>query len=436
MSSQGNIAFASGSAVFEGVPGKLGLIAKDGDPISGLPGNVLFSSYTEKLAVNNLGEVAFIGSVKGALSGQGIFASVDGDFQKVWMGSEYDLTSPFSFSDKGLVMAARTQLLFWDKKTTQIIAQNGQALDLYPGCVLSFSSSYGSPAFVQPRINNTGDIVFGTDFKRAPNSTATCPASAMLRWNDGKWSTVVDTLQSAPNMPDYKFQLAGPTLLNDAGGVTFTTDNTYYKTGYFFSTWYKLPNQTPQLIAISGETVKLDYFTAWLSIASQNQIFARTNNKGQVLVVNQPVANAPAVGGNTVFSGEPRAAVPYIGTAQLGATQLTPLVSVGQQPPGTSRTTYFDEITGRSINDLGDVIIRANITDAATGSKADTLWYADQSKIINRFWSGDQPITVNGKSYKYYRVDWYAQSDTQRQLLLHCWGYDSAIPDALLLMSY
>ena len=64
------------------MPGKLQPIVKDGDPITGLPGNVLFSNYYDQLSINSLGDVAFVGKVKGALSEYGIFASVDGNFQK------------------------------------------------------------------------------------------------------------------------------------------------------------------------------------------------------------------------------------------------------------------------------------------------------------------------------------------------------------------
>ena len=51
LGSQGNVALASygRGTVWAGMPGKLQPIVKDGDPITGLPGNVLFSNYYDQL---------------------------------------------------------------------------------------------------------------------------------------------------------------------------------------------------------------------------------------------------------------------------------------------------------------------------------------------------------------------------------------------------
>ena len=81
------------------------------------------------------------------------------------MESEYGNPDVFSFSDAGLVFIGKNSLFYWDKNTTQVIAQVGQTLDAYPGCTLSFyTTGYSNSKFSQPHINNVGEIIFGVGF--------------------------------------------------------------------------------------------------------------------------------------------------------------------------------------------------------------------------------------------------------------------------------
>ena len=80
------------------------------------------------------------------------------------MESEYGNLDVFSFSMQGLFYRKKF-LFYWDKNTTQVIAQVGQTLDAYPGCTLSFyTTGYSNSKFSQPHINNVGEIIFWSWF--------------------------------------------------------------------------------------------------------------------------------------------------------------------------------------------------------------------------------------------------------------------------------
>ncbi|GEM_PF-6553620 len=453
----------SSNAVWSGLPGQLEVVIKENDAIGGLPANILFDFATTTI-VNSMGDVAFLARLKGAVNNSGnqaVLTYTNGGVEAVMRvgqpapgfpaGTLVNQIKHFAFSDSGLVFQVVTStssqaIYHWDSDTLVLIAvgELGSAHDLsqespdgYPGC--SYSQLY------TPVINQQGSLFFGAAIFPAENGNgAVCPGSALLQWQDGQLTTVVDNLQAIPGTAQSLFMLNSTSYMfmqsTDTGYVNFFTRA---QGSTSLSSWFTAAGDTPQLVVLSGEHAP----------GQPNSIFGAPSSLYPAAVSNssrQSAAYALTLDGKQVIlQGMPRSSQPYPDLSLAGESQLNLVAETGMQPPGMPATSFFSQVGAPSITEDGHVIFWAITGDALSNATSYGLWQADaQGKLqklvaigdgldfaggtttLTHFWwmTGDNELGRNTTSGRTMQIS------NQRQVVVK--GRTNDVYSAILLIEY
>lgn len=415
----GHIAFSgqagtgNQNAVWTGLPSALKLIIKQDDPIPGLAANILFnskvrSSATPPPVVTSSGHVAFIASLKGAVTTQNsmaILAYVDDQVKLVLQGGQQAPGFPagttilnnniqFVFSDAGMVISAATNqydvgLWYWDFNSLQLLASTDLQQNQYPSAIAvpytdcKIGALGNLAAYNGAQINDQGKIVFYSTHTptNGQGYSSSCPQYALQQWQNNQFGIVVDSAQPVPNLDTETMNLNvlsfTPVALAQNGDVGF---NSMVK--LTTSTWLKPANQTPKLVMAFGE-----YLADAPGIGLQTSAFAiNANQQTSLLAINNQAVK------QVLLRGMPHNDQPYSDFSQLGTTALNKVTEIGMQPPQMAATAYFKLLGRFSLNDSDDLVFNATLSDALTNASQATIWHSNSQNQLQQLVYTGMPL--------------------------------------------
>ncbi len=388
------------NVVWSGLPGQLKAIIKENESPEGFQENVLFEgALVDEIIVNRSGDVAFFATMKGAATGQALLLyRSGGNTQGVLMlgsqapgfpsGTNVLRIDDFSLSDAGMAISATVgsstmggfATWFYDFENLTLLTSP------VPGCdYMSISN-----------INDSGVIAFGGLYDDG------CDIRGKVdnyKWFNGQWERLISGAESGvPNMVDTVFTLPGVPLINDLGGVAFSTTMADLSSGRGYGIWVIDETDVLKLTIFGGELLAnnsgvISPFTNFFNTTSS--VF--TNDNFLITTVHTSNGNNDAL-----LAGFPKNTQPYTSLRDInGTSQLTVVAQVNQRPPGFESTWFYKEL-GESIavNRTGQFIFTGAVSDATTGNQTIAFWRADKDNINPRLKAIDQmKITVNGEEH-------------------------------------
>jgi hypothetical protein len=413
--------------VWLGKPEALRLVIKTDDNVPGLAGNILLDTVSS-LSLNGKGEVMFYAQLKGAVTintqltvlyaNQNSLQQVEVELptELVEQGL-YTLSQPgrswFEMADSGAAITFSisggnafnlpegSATWFWTPDSSSLVLgayytdfDLNTAKPLPLSGIGSFSESCLPRSHLvfldvlTPQINNKGDIAFRTDMA-GDGIDDNCPRAAVIKWNNGTYTRVVEHGQSIPNMGDVTFSLQSnhifdvSMLLADSGDIVFLNSIRVSLSQSIEQLFVaKASGGAPELLVSNLELIQNDPTSSlYLSFAQAPKY---SSSLGFIVEMTNFTELSPVI-----LIGNSRSN-PYENVADIAETHLPVVLEPGDVPPNFPTTSFFtnegDTFIRSSINASGNVLFYGTVKDVTQGDDitAAGLWNINSDRSIQQ----------------------------------------------------
>ena len=410
------------NALWAGMADNLQLIAREGDNIIGLPGNIQFNSVGAATTpvVTESGHVGFFARLQGAVNNAtnvAIMAKVGQNISSVIRAGTSAPGLPatsvvsgltgFSFTDAGMLISGMVDisnpaLWYWDFNTLTLIAMADLANKYtVPEETLSFDSScsYASVT-ATPNIifnlngggiNNQGEIVFFALF----TDTDCSSAAAILGWKDGNLRKIIELNDPVENMSDARFSSFSVLDINDNGDVLLGSTIVQTGSGAKSAVWLIPNNDQAKLIAIDGELVP-DEFNSALTLLSSTSL---VSNSGNVLSLLADIQGGAFIN-YSLLLGSARSSQPYnfLTDTSTSRSQLDLIIKQNSEAPlyTTGSIIDFNTESTISFNNNDEVAFSANVYDPVVDQVHNSVWLSRGANDFVELIKTGQNVRING----------------------------------------
>jgi hypothetical protein len=413
--------------VWLGKPEALRLVIKTDDNVPGLADNILLDAVSS-LSLNGKGEVLFRARMKGAVTDatdaillyanqtslqqvivelpqevveQGLFIKVNSFNTWYEMADTGAAVTLSLFGANAFLPPQGSATWFWTPESSTLVlgtyfsgfsSVNAKILPISginifdENCLPLTYLLFLSAASAKPQINNQGDIAFRTDM--TVDSELDCPRAAIIKWNDGIYTNVMEHGQSIPNMEGETFSIQSnhswdnSMLLTDNGDIAFLNSIrvslTESVTGLFVA---KEGGELEWLLS-NGERFQDEPSSSmYMSFDQATQYSSRL---GFIVPLRNLTDLTPVI-----IAGDSRRN-PYESVGDIDETHLSVLLRPGDVPPDFPTTSYFsfdsDTFLRSSINARGNVLFYGTVKDVTQGDDltAAGLWNINSDRSIQQ----------------------------------------------------
>lgn len=419
MSPSGHIAFSGTAdtsvratenntrAVWSGRPGSLKAIIKENDLLTNAPQQVRFRSALESnLIANHSGHVAFMARLQvnaSTNSETGLLVHADGINFLVMQtnqpapgpptGAVIRTIRDFVFTDAGVLVMAEAAgpaflgrgLWFWDFN----------ALEFIPSPVMGCNYA----AISGLSLNRNAEAVFIALLSDEAGSLCN-PSRGIFKWHNGQIQAVVINNDPVPGMAATTFALGLfplKSIITDQGEIVFTavlrdTINSELRS----SAWVARSDGKLDLLVMNGESLSnhsdpgnainnADFFTN----------FETTDNGLSIIKITRANRNT------AIAFGKPRTSQPYENIQNTGASQLSVVTQLNDQPPGFDESWFTGLLTGEvAINKAGQFAfssIIASASDIVSGQRRTAVWRGNENMETELAVSTGMTLFVEGR---------------------------------------
>jgi hypothetical protein len=428
------------TGVWLGKPESLRLVIKTDDNVPGLDDNILLDTVGS-LSLNGKGEVMFSASLKGAVTTSTQYVLLYANQQSlqqvtVELPQElieqgfYPLSQPgrswFELTDAGAAItlsifganffniAIGSATWFWTLESSTLVlgsyipdSNADTALNLPLGGIGIFDetcialSHFVFLEILTPQVNNQGDIAFRTDMT-GDDSDGNCPRAAIIKWNNGTYTNVVEQGQAIPNMEGESFSLQSnhvwdiSMLLTDTGDIAFLNSIRVSLSESIIGFFVAKQDGSIEWLMSNGERIQDEPSSSlFLSFEQAPQY---SSSLGFIVPLRNLTDLSPVI-----IAGESRSN-PYESVGDIDETHLSVLLRPGDVPPDFPTTSYFsfdsDTYLRSSINTLGNVLFYETVKDVTQNDDitAAGLWKINSDRSIQEIIQAGDEVFVPGSA--------------------------------------
>jgi hypothetical protein len=428
--------------VWLGKPDALNLIVKTNDILPNSATNILFDNATA-LSINGHGEVLFIAEMSGAISvttqfilmyaSDSVLKEVEVELPQELIDQGYYINqlrksngskitnagaviSYSIFKNGGFNIPSGSATWFWTTEESTLIlgayVPNNNVNDaiLLPLSGTGLFNDSCIPvshiSFIElnsPRINNRGDVAFISDI--ASNSmNVDCPRAAIIKWNDGVYTNVVENGRPVPNMPNQKMNIDGLTLyspsmtLAENGDIIFINRLLFPPqsliTPSLLTLFVAKENSNIEFIVSRDEHLKDDFTSSLYFYLDQPPNYSPT--LGYIVpAIDLTRGESHLLAGNSIDN-------PYENIDDIGESHLSTLLKTGDIPPDFPSTSFFSPVDNVlatiRINQIGNLVFYSYVGDALQSNQytGAGLWSINSEKAIQILLNiGDEVFNTN-----------------------------------------